>query len=475
MTTGSVPPGMPVVLDRHVRQLADGTVLLGGDPGRLVRLRPAGVAALARLADGAPVTAVARVLARTLVDGGVAHPRPRPAPVVDLTVVVPVRDRSGELARCLAALGDAVPVVVVDDGSDDPSAVAAVCRRYGAVLVRRNVSGGPAAARNTGYAATRTSLVAFVDSDCQPPVCWLDALAGHFDDPACGAVAPRVRAGATTPNPPARTLPARTLLARYAVDRGPLDMGPHEAQVRPGGRVPYVPTAALLVRRSALESAHPFDETLRYGEDVDLVWRLHDAGWTVRYDPRTVVGHDEPERWPAWLARRHHYGTSAAPLSRRHGRRLSPLVLTPWPTTSWLLLLLGRPGTAALALGAAGWRLHRLLRRSGLPPRTSVAVAIRVAGQATVGAASGFGGPGSVVTAPVLLALLGFRRTRRSAAVGLLAPPLLEWLARRPGLDPVRWSLLRLVDDLAYATGVWRGCWSAGSADPLRPRRRRPV
>ena len=77
--------------------------------------------------------------------------------------------------------------------------------------------------------------------------------------------------------------------------------------MRPGSRVSYVPTAALLVRRSALDSvaiddaaipapghlAGPgplssrgvFDPALRYGEDVDLIWRLHDAGWRVRYEP----------------------------------------------------------------------------------------------------------------------------------------------------------------------------------------------
>ena len=49
-----------------------------------------------------------------------------------------------------------------------------------------------------------------------------------------------------------------------------------------------MPTAALVVRRAVLEDG--LDTALRYGEDVDLVWRLHDAGWRVRYDPAVVVG-----------------------------------------------------------------------------------------------------------------------------------------------------------------------------------------
>ena len=87
----------------------------------------------------------------------------------------------------------------------------------------------------------------------------------------------------------------------------------------------------------------------------------------------------------------------------------------------------------------------------------------------------GLGGAGSVLTAPLLLALLAPRATRRAAAAALLAPPLLDLLARRPAVDPVRWCALRLVDDLAYATGVWRGCWTGRPLRPLRPRLSRPT
>ena len=470
---------MPVVLDADVRRFDDGLVLLGGDPGRVVRLSPQGRRRLDALADGACVDDRVLALAASLVDDGLAHPRPAPAPADGVTVVVPVRDRPGELDRCLTAVGRGVPVLVVDDGSDDPAAVAAVSRARGADVLHLPVNVGPAAARNAGLAATTTPLVAFLDSDCVVPQGWLAALVGQFADPAVAAVAPRVRGG-TAPRVPGGTARAvSALLAGYARERGPLDLGPREARVRPGGRVPYVPTAALLVRRSALgelgrPDAAAFDPALRYGEDVDLVWRLHDGGWTVRYDPRTVVEHEEPDRWRAWLERRYRYGTSAAPLAQRHGGRLTPLVATPLPLAAWLLLAAGHPllALAAAAVPAAG--LHRQLRGSAVPRAARASTAVRVTAQGVVATAGGLGGAGTVVTAPVLLALLGPRWSRRTAAVALVAPPLLEWFTRRPSLDPLRWTAVRLVDDLAYAAGVWRGCWSARTAVPLRPRTTRP-
>ncbi len=463
MTAGGT--ALPLVLDRDVRRLDGGRVLLGGDPGRLVRLRRSAAPALDLLAVGQQESAAVRELGRTLLQGGLAHPRPAATDVGDVVVVVPVRDRAEELGRCLSALGEAAPVLVVDDGSTDPAAVAAVAHAHAAQLLRLPVNVGPGAARNAGLEASGAAVVAFVDSDCTPPPGWLGALLGHFADPAVGAVAPRVRGA----------ISGRSVLARYAAARGPLDLGRWEARVRPGTRVPYVPTAALLVRRAALPVGPAFDPALRWGEDVDLVWRLHDAGWSVRYDPRTVVLHAEPDRWGPWLGRRHRYGTSAAPLAQRHGGRLAPLVLPPWPTLAWLLLTGRRPVPALVCAAVPAVRLNLRLRRTGLPRLTCARVAAFAAWRGVLATGAGLGGAGAVVTAPVLMALLLRRSTRAAAAAVLLVPPLLEWQVRRPALDPFRWTAVRLVDDLAYASGVWRGCLAGRTAAPLRPRTTRPT
>ncbi|HXR54921.1 MAG TPA: hypothetical protein VN793_07720, partial [Acidimicrobiales bacterium] len=79
-------------------------------------------------------------------------------------------------------------------------------------------------------------------------------------------VAPRV----VTPTGP-------SWLARYEAARSPLDLGPIEGKVAPGGRVSYVPSAAIVLRRAAAAQMC-FDERLEAGEDVDLVWRLVEAG-----------------------------------------------------------------------------------------------------------------------------------------------------------------------------------------------------
>src|SRR6201999_3373006 len=110
-------------------------------------------------------------------------------------------------------------------------------------------------------------------------------------------------------------------------------------------------------RRDALGGG--FDPALRYGEDVDLIWRLHDRGWTIRYDPRVVIAH--PDRGASLLRRRFAYGTSAAPLSRKHPTRLAPVPPPPGPTAILALLAIKRPRLAAVVYALQSAKLARTL------------------------------------------------------------------------------------------------------------------
>jgi mycofactocin glycosyltransferase len=472
-TAAELPTGFGIEMDADTKQLSDGS-LFGGSPGRVMRLTAAGAAALAELRSGPVQSAAAGLLARRLTDGGLAHPVPPPDaahPATDtLTVVIPVRDRADMLDRCLAATGAQYPVVVIDDGSADPDPIAAIAARHGAALRRRPASGGPAAARNTGLAGTTTDLIAFLDSDCIPPPGWVSRLAAHIADPLVGAVAPRIVAPAISPTAP----PA----ARYAAVRGSLDLGSRPARVQPGSRVSYVPTAALLVRRAALDAVSvgrdPFDPALRYGEDVDLVWRLHEAGWRVRYEPAVQVSHEGPATWAGLLGRRFSYGTSAAPLARRHPANLAPLVLQPWPATTVAALLARRPAVAAAALVAAWFDITSAVRRAGVPADGAPAATLTAVHQTWLG----IGRYATQSAAPALVLGLvrpggksAVRRLGRRAAVAslLLGPALTAYAERKPDLDVARFSLAHIADDVCYGAGVWAGCLREHTVVPVRP------
>ena len=383
-----LPDGWRVVVDRHVVALDGGRVLLGGAPPRMLRLAPAGRALLA--GGGFTVTdATSRALARRLLDGGVVHPVPDgagPGPG-DVTVVIPVKDRTDAVARLLAALPpDLGGVIVVDDGSADPQALLTAVQDIGAQALRTEVRvlrhdhpRGPAAARNAGLAAATTPLVAFLDSDVLPTPGWLDPLLAHLADPAVGLVAPRIVA-LPPPGGWAAQPPVRGWLGRYEAVRSSLDLGPDPAVVVPRTRVAYVPSAALLVRRAAVGAG--FDEDMHVAEDVDLVLRLHGAGWRMRYEPSSRVAHDHRTDLRAWWLRKAYYGTGAAPLALRHRGAVPPMVLSPWAAAVAGALLARRP---LVAVGVAAWAVHRLVPQLPELSRPWLA-AIRIIGLGTVGA-----------------------------------------------------------------------------------------
>ncbi|MGE5289230.1 MAG: mycofactocin biosynthesis glycosyltransferase MftF [Micromonosporaceae bacterium] len=455
------PAGLRLRRDPGLTSLNGGTVLLGGSPYRLIRLAPAAAAQVDSWWRGTPVpgNTPARMLARRLLDAGMAHPEPGEGPAAsEVTVVIPVRDRVAELTRCLAGLAGAAGagVIVVDDCSDDPGAVAAVTAAAGARYIRRSRSGGPAAARNTGLAEVATPFVAFLDSDCVPEPGWLTPLMRHFSDPAVAAVAPRI-----VPHEE-----GQRWLARYEGIRSALDMGPAESIVRPGAPVPYVPCAALVVRKEAAGGG--FAEDMHVGEDVDFVWRLVAWGWHVRYEPRAAVAHQHRVHLREWFARRRDYGTSAAPLEQRHPGTVPAVTMSGWSAAAWLAAVAGCPGTgAAIVAGTTAVLARRLA------PYTDGALPLagRIAGAGTIAAGRLLGSALARTWWPIALPVAAaVPRLRLPLAALVVAPPLLDWRERRPAMDPVSYAAARLLDDVAYSVGVWQGCLERRTARPLAPR-----
>ncbi|BDZ41741.1 glycosyl hydrolase [Paraoerskovia sediminicola] len=99
------------------------------------------------------------------------------APRPTVSVVIPVRDDAEDLDRCLALLAvqsvAPLEVVVVDNASSD--ATDEVAWRWGAILVREDRIGIPAAAA-AGYDAAKGDLIARLDADSRPGPRWVQTM-----------------------------------------------------------------------------------------------------------------------------------------------------------------------------------------------------------------------------------------------------------------------------------------------------------
>ncbi len=208
-----------------------------------------------------------------------------------------------DLLSCLAAARADAPlaeILVCDNGSRDGSIEALRDRDVRLLASRRNR--GYAAAANAALRRTDREYLLLLNPDTtlRPGAC--DALLSFMDGhPEVGAAGPLLLDPDGSVQFSRRSFPDhRTAIAHRQsaltrwfpgnrLSRAYLrtDLAPD----RPA-TVDWVSGAAILLRRTALDAAGPFDEGFfLYLEDVELCWRLQQAGWRVAWVPDAAAVH----------------------------------------------------------------------------------------------------------------------------------------------------------------------------------------
>lgn len=193
---------------------------------------------------------------------------PSAAPV-DISVVVPTRNRRDLVARLLrqlAALGGALTyeVIVIDEGSTDdtPSLLAEFSRRHGFSVIRNDPPVGLPAARNVGLHAATGEYIAWIDDDDLTAPDRLErqhtALAGGAGRWSCAG---RVNINDELEVIGAQACPSPTPGRPFVADLVRFNCLPSAAQ-------------GLLVERKLALDVGGFDESLRAAEDWEFCIRL---------------------------------------------------------------------------------------------------------------------------------------------------------------------------------------------------------
>lgn len=240
-----------------------------------------------------------------------------------VSVIIPTRNRTEKLLRALRALEaqtldrHAVEVLVVDDGSTEPTAAAVAGFSQESPLRVRLLAQPPrgaGAARNAGIRAARSELLVFLGDDTIAPPDFLQQhLRCHGEAGLESAIAV---VGYTTWPEDMRVTP----FMRFVGECGPqFDY----ARMKPNGRVPFCCfyTSNLSLPRRVLERlAYAFDEDFSvWGwEDTELGYRLERLGVPLYYHPAAVVYHDHPTGIAAFCRRQRAAGKSSRILLEKH-------------------------------------------------------------------------------------------------------------------------------------------------------------
>jgi GT2 family glycosyltransferase len=224
-----------------------------------------------------------------------------------VSVVVASYNGQRTLKACLDSLAQLnfpdYEVILVDDGSTDTTRELAKAHpkiRY----LRHERNLGLSAARNTGIAAASGEIVAFTDSDCRADEDWLYYLVGGL---LSGEFA-----GLGGPN----LLPLEDSAVAAAVMASP--GGPAHVMLT-DRQAEHIPGCNMAFFKRALASIGGFDTVFhKAGDDVDLCWRLQQAGYKIGFSPAAFVWHYRRSAVADYLRQQHGYGEAEALLVRKH-------------------------------------------------------------------------------------------------------------------------------------------------------------
>jgi O-antigen biosynthesis protein len=236
-----------------------------------------------------------------------------------VSVVVASYNGERTLTSCLDSLRRLnypdYEIILVDDGSTDATPQIAL-KHAGVRYFRHEENLGLSTARNTGIAAATGEIVAFTDSDCRADEDWLyylvnDLLSSDF-----------VAIGGPNLLPPEDSAVAAVVM----VSPG----GP--AHIMLTDRLAeHVPGCNLACYKSVLAEIGGFDPMFqRAGDDVDLCWRLQQAGYKIGFSPAGFVWHYRRSTVAAYLKQQHGYGEAESLLFRKHPESFNTLGSSLW-------------------------------------------------------------------------------------------------------------------------------------------------
>lgn len=192
-------------------------------------------------------------------------------------------------------------IIVVDDGSTDDTP--AILERFPQARAIRQPNRGLSAARNVGLQAARGAIVAYTDSDCYADPDWLTHLVYQLQHSGAAAV------GGPNLTPDDGWLSACVAAAP----------GQPTHVLESDQEAEHIPGCNMAFRREVLESINGFDPHYRKaGDDVDICWRLQQAGHWISFAPGAFVWHHRRQNVRAYLRQQAGYGEAEALLQFKH-------------------------------------------------------------------------------------------------------------------------------------------------------------
>jgi cellulose synthase/poly-beta-1,6-N-acetylglucosamine synthase-like glycosyltransferase len=205
-----------------------------------------------------------------------------------VSIVVPAYNESVVIANCVRSIArsdyERYEAICVDDGSTDDTyaRMQELSKELSRVRAITRPNGGKGAALNAGIAEARGSVVMLVDADGVFGPDTISGMLRSFDDERIGAVCGNDR-----------PVNLNRVQTRFLSLISHLGTGLMRRAMDQLHCLPIVSGNIGAFRRDVLDLTGPLDEHT-VGEDLELTWRVHQAGYRIAFAPHSLVYAESP-------------------------------------------------------------------------------------------------------------------------------------------------------------------------------------
>lgn len=204
-----------------------------------------------------------------------------------VSIVIPTRNAAKTLHSCLESLQNLnypkseLEIIITDGMSTDDTTKVATSYDV-KVVTNKKIS--IATGRNLGFAKASGELIAFTDADCIVDKNWISHSIKYFDDPLVAGVSGPIH----TPLDQDYFGSSVAFLFSLSVY---LAISTHHEKEKQAREVDDFPTCNAIYTADALSKVMPLDENLFSGSDVELNYKLRQAGYKLLSTPDIEVWH----------------------------------------------------------------------------------------------------------------------------------------------------------------------------------------
>ncbi len=235
-----------------------------------------------------------------------------------VTVIVTTKNNANTVRECVASIlnldypKDKLRVLVVDASSNESTRNAL----DGLPVEIVSYNGNAPAAYNFALGTVRSDLVAFIDGDARVDPFWLAEITKNLDEQGVAGAAGAMR-----------TWNKQKIIPRcigYEL----------ESRYNNPKRVVRASTTNLVLKRTAIEEAGGFDESLDTGYDADIGFRIVGLGYRIIFEPEAVVYHFHRPALRSYWRQQYVYAKNDAKLYSKN----ASLLLADNVTRKWMIV-----------------------------------------------------------------------------------------------------------------------------------------